>query len=64
MPKISTLDKICRVFGITLAQFFTQDDEFPDLSIEQRRILSIWETLSAKEKSVIEKIITNIVALR
>ncbi|MCI8496572.1 MAG: helix-turn-helix domain-containing protein [Lachnospiraceae bacterium] len=64
VPKISTLEKICKGFGITLAQFFTLDDNYPDLSEEQKKVLNIWETLSVKEKIAIEKIVGSILEMR
>ena len=64
VPKISTLEKICKGFGITLAQFFTLDDNYPDLSEEQKKVVNIWETLSVKEKIAIEKIVGSILEMR
>ena len=64
VPKISTLEKICKGFGITLTQFFTLDDNYPDLSEEQKKVLNIWETLSVKEKIAIEKIVGSILEMR
>lgn len=54
MPKISTLEQICKGFGITLAQFFTVDGSCPDLSDEQLKALDMWESLSGKEKIALE----------
>lgn len=42
MPTISTLERICDGIGITMAQFFAESEEFPDLNEEQKYILSIW----------------------
>lgn len=65
MPKISTLDQICKGFGITLAQFFTLNDgSFPDLSDDQLKALSIWESLSANEKAALERFANIIKDLR
>lgn len=64
IPKISTLEKVCKGFGITLAQFFTIDDNIPDLSEEQLRVLNTWEKLSAKEKTAVEKIVGSILEMR
>ncbi len=64
IPKISTLEKVCKGFGITLAQFFTIDDNIPDLSEEQLRVLNTWEKLSAKEKTAVEKIVSSILEMR
>ena len=65
LPKITTLQKICDGFGITLAQFFTQDDKkIPDLSEEQYKMLALWESLSPKEKIALEHIINSIIEMR
>jgi len=39
-PTISTLESICKTFGITLSQFFSNDDVF-SLDAEQKNILEI-----------------------
>lgn len=64
VPKITTLEKVCKGFGITLAQFFSSDDNFPDLSEEQLEVLNTWEKLSAKEKEAVKKIVSSILELR
>mgnify|MGYP002265132991 CR=1 FL=1 len=38
LPSIVTLDAICKGLGITLSQFFS-DDEFESLTKEQREVL-------------------------
>ena len=63
-PKISTLQKICAGLDITLAQFFTLDNDFPNLTPEQMKILNMWEALAPKEKVAIEKIICSIIEMR
>ena len=55
---------MCKGFGITIAQFFAMDEQFPDLSEEQRKVLNTWEKLSAKEKIAIEKIVSSILEMR
>ena len=64
VPKITTLEKVCKGFGITIAQFFAVDEQFPDLSEEQRKVLNTWEKLSVKEKAAIEKIVSSILEMR
>lgn len=64
-PKISTVEKICEGFGITLWQFFFEGDDYQELfSEEQRQILQEWETLSPKEKQLALNIISGIKELR
>lgn len=64
VPTLGTLEKICKGFGITLAQFFTEEGVFPDLSEEQQEMLNAWETLSTKEKATLMKILESIKELR
>ena len=35
-PTIQTLDKVCKGFGITLSQFFAEDDDLVSLTPRQR----------------------------
>ncbi len=64
VPRITTLEKVCQGFGITLAQFFVEDEEYPDLSEEQLKVLNTWQKLSVKEKAAIEKIVSSIIDMR
>ena len=64
VPRITTLEKVCQGFGITLAQFLAEDEEYPDLSEEQLKVLNTWQKLSVKEKAAIEKIVSSIIDLR
>ena len=64
VPRITTLEKVCQGFGITLAQFFAEEEEYPDLSEEQLKVLNTWQKLSVKEKAAIEKIVSSIIDLR
>ena len=63
MPQINTIDKLCKGFGITLAQFFARG-EHPDLTKEQQTVLDEWESLSQKEKEAIKIILGSIKQLR
>ena len=38
VPTFQTLEKICEGFDISLAQFFSEDDEFPNLTEEQKEM--------------------------
>ena len=64
VPRITNTEKVCQGFGITLAQFFAEDEEYPDLSEEQLKVLNTWQKLSVKEKAAIEKIVSSIIDLR
>lgn len=57
-PSIPTLIKICDGFGITLAQFFDQDNDFTQMTPEQIQHLKQWDSLDIKNKQSVEKYIT------
>ena len=49
-PKIDTLECICEAFGITLAQFFVQDEELEILAKNEKRLISLFRKLSARQQ--------------
>lgn len=53
VPSLTTLEKICAAFGITMAQFFTEDGNVLNLSEEQKQLLEAWNTLKPEEKGFI-----------
>ncbi|WP_207717370.1 helix-turn-helix domain-containing protein [Anaerosporobacter faecicola] len=56
-PSISTLEDICKAFGITLSQFFANEGELVYLTKEQSEILEKWSTLSPDQKSALMKLL-------
>ena len=52
-PSISSLEKICMAFGITLSQFFANDNSLMELTNDQREILEEWNMLTAEQKQII-----------
>lgn len=52
-PSISTLEAMCNGLGITLAQFFTEDESLVMLTEEQKEILEKYEALSKAQKEMI-----------
>lgn len=57
VPSISTLEAICSAFGITLAQFFTEDSYTVQLNNEQRELFNHWISLTDTQKELIYKLI-------
>ena len=55
-PSIATLEAICRGFGITLSQFFS-DGDLVELTPELKEMFNQWVTLTAEEKKVVRKLI-------
>ena len=46
IPTIPTIEKICQGLNITMAQFFTSDGIYPELTENQKTLLLVWETLT------------------
>lgn len=51
-PSVTSLVKICHGFGITLAQFFSEQDESVKLTVDQKQCLSIWDKLDITGKAL------------
>jgi len=49
IPSIPTLEAICKGFGITLSQFFA-DDEMVELTPELKVLFENWLTLTLEQK--------------
>ena len=56
IPSIPTLEAICKAFGITLSQFFAED-EMVELNKEQQELFEKWITLTPRQKSAVYHII-------
>ena len=52
-PTLPTLEAVCRAFGITMAQFFAQEDEPIQLTAEQKDLFVKWATLTDEQKRVL-----------
>ena len=57
VPSISTLESICSAFGITLAQFFTEDSNTVQLNTEQQDLFNQWIALTENQKELIYQLI-------
>lgn len=57
IPSITTLEAICSAFGITLAQFFSDDDSKVKLNEEQKELFNRWLGLSNHQKQLIYDLI-------
>ena len=57
MPSIPTLEKLCNGFGISLCQFFADDNGWSALRDEQKVHLAQWEQLNDNDKIAVERYI-------
>ena len=49
-PKFENLQYICEAFGITLSQFFLDDEQMEILSLKEKELISLFRKLSAKQQ--------------
>ena len=57
MPSIPTLEKLCKGFGISMCQFFADDNGWSALRDEQKAHLAQWEQLDENGKIAAERYI-------
>lgn len=58
VPSVMTLEAICKGFGITLAQFFSEGS-MVELTDEQKELFERWVTLSKEQKALLYDLIKN-----
>ena len=51
LPTLSSLDKICRAFDMTMAQFLSENDGLTEITPDQRELLNKWELLTPAQKN-------------
>lgn len=52
-PKLDMLQRICDAFGITLSQFFLEDEQIEILSEREKIFLSYFRKLSSKKQQAL-----------
>ena len=52
-PKLDTLQAICNAFGITLAQFFLEDEQIEVLSEQEKSLLESFRKLPPKKQKAL-----------
>lgn len=52
-PTLPTLEAVCKAFGVTLAQFFSEGDEPHVLTPEQQELFSRWSSLTDEQKRLL-----------
>ncbi len=53
VPTITSLEKICDAFGITLSQLFAEGDDPVALTSSQKKLLESWSRLSAQQQEAV-----------
>ncbi len=57
-PKIETLQCLCNAFGISLAQFFLEDEQIEILNPTEKQLIMAYRHLSAKQQQALLDFIT------
>ncbi|HIT77589.1 MAG TPA: helix-turn-helix domain-containing protein [Candidatus Limihabitans stercoravium] len=52
-PKVETLQAICNAFGISLAQFFLEDESIDMLSEQEKELIERFRKLPIKKKQAL-----------
>lgn len=56
-PRIETLQLICDAFGITLAQFFLEDETIEILSVKEKELLTAYRKLPEHKQNALFNLI-------
>lgn len=56
IPTIATLETICKAFGITLSQFFAEN-EMVEMTPELKKLFDGWCSLTVKQKQVLTDLV-------
>lgn len=58
LPNLITIDKMCSGFGITLSQFFLEEDGIcVSLTDDQKQIVDIWMALDNDKKKFVKTVL-------
>ena len=56
-PKIDTLESICEAFGITLSQFFMEDEQLECLDSNEKKLVALFRKLPEKKQQALIELI-------
>ncbi len=55
-PSLSTIEAVCGVFGLSLSQFFLDDNkDFVVLTEEQKEFFALWQALPKTQKNFVNE---------
>lgn len=58
-PKLETLQLVCEAFGITLSQFFLEEEKIEVLSAKEKELLAAYRKLSENKQNALLNLIRN-----
>ena len=58
LPSVSTLEAICKGFGITMSEFFAEG-ELIEVSPDTKQLIEYWAGLSIEQKATVLELVKN-----
>ena len=58
-PKLDMLERICKAFGISLSQFFTEDEECEMLNKREKELIAHFRSLSVEKQTALLNLLIN-----
>ena len=58
-PKIDTLEKVCEAFGLSLSQFFLDDEKTEILNQKEKELVASFRNLSEEKQKALLELIKN-----
>lgn len=56
-PKIDTLQAICEAFGISLSQFFAENETLEPLTEDEKQLLSSYRRLTKEKRDALRQLV-------
>ena len=53
LPSITSLEKVCKAFDITISHFFAEEDSLIEVTVEQKEMLKKWNILNKKQQEAV-----------
>lgn len=60
LPSLSSLEKICVAFDISMSQLFAEDGDLVSLTPAQKNLLESWARLSPEQQDLFSKLINSL----
>lgn len=64
LPTLSSLEKICNAFDMTMAQFLSENNCLTEITPDQKELLNKWELLTSSQKTAFLALMNSIVPLQ
>jgi len=57
LPSITTLESLCQAFGITMSDFFADENDSEKLSSEEKELIKMYRTASSEARDSIKTLL-------